>query len=344
MKTAPSFYIEGPVSLTELKLARLGKRIYIFGDEHSHSSTCVDPNKPTIRIDRFLDQLVKATDKIIDLFLELDFPDKSSPSARDVKYQVKRTNDEITYLASPDYITDIFHLFYNCFQHDKHECRHKNLRAHYTDVRYIGTSAYILSYALTVNNTYRQIQLQELHRKLLSGLMRPPQDLKPIIKAIISDGLKILEHLPFDKSDIYATAKIDKQLKNINDPLILGAIHNYYDNRIWNSLLAAEDSFKSYTENSTMEAIKVGVNHLFDYASMLFEVYVIGRMFRTFNGKSIDNIILYLGDIHSQRIVECLKTIPGMEFLQKKVSDTPGVDNQCLDISGFRLPFFTNKD
>lgn len=334
-------HLEGPVSLVELRLPRLNKRFYVFGDDHQHSMKCPDPKTPTIRIDKFLDQVVASSDKTIDLFLELDFPDKADPTARDVKYQVQRDDSRVTYLSTPDYITDIFHLFYECFQPDKSRCQHKNIRAHYTDVRYIGTSKYILQYAFSVNAVYHQIQLQRIvARQHTSKNRQPPQDLRPIIKSIVADGLKILELLPVKIEDVYSTAKIDKQLRNIDNPEILRLIYRYYDTRLWNSLIGAEDSYRSYTENSTIDDIKVGINHLFDYASMLFEVYVIGRMFRRFGSQTADNVILYLGYIHSTRIVDFLSTIPGIKVGETQRSENLGVNMQCLDLSRFRQPLF----
>lgn len=336
-----NLHLEGPVSLTEVMIDRLKTHLYVFGDEHIHNMKCLDPNTRTIRIDKFLDEIVKTTPKTIDLFLELDFPDKTKPSLRDVKYQVAKQGGDISYLATPDYITDIFHLFYGCFQHDKHDCQHKNLRAHYTDIRSIGTTSYILAYAFNVNDTYRQFQLQDLKRQLIPGaVQRPQQDTRPVIKSIIDDGLKILRYLPFELKDVYSTAKVDKQLRNITDLEVLRAIHAYYDDKIWTSLLDAEDSYKSYTENSTMEDIKIGINHLFDYASLLFEVYIVGRMFRGFNAQSPQNIILYLGDHHSLRIVDFLRTVFGARIIHQQISDQNGVNKQCLNLAGFKLPFF----
>lgn len=338
-------HIEGPVSLSDLRLPRLNKRFYVFGDHHVHNMKCVDSKSVTIRIDKFLEKVILGSgDKIIDLFLELDFPDKDGTSARDVKYQVQTVDSQITYLSTPDYITDIYHLFYDCLQADKRKCRYGNVRAHYTDIRYIGVIKNIMDYVFDVNEVYKQIQYHNM--QLMANVIRNPrnrghvQDLRPIIRAVIEDGFRVLDMLPKNYEDMYSTGKIDKQLKNINDPKILRAIHKYYDGRLWNSLVSAEESYVTYTENSSIEDIKIGLNHMFDYSTMLFDVYVIGRMFRNFGTETVDNIILYLGDDHSTRIVDFLSTIPGMQILGQQRSETIGVDMQCLDITRFQQPFF----
>lgn len=326
-------YIEGPVNLVELKILSLNKHFYIFGDEHTHNVHCINPNTNTIRIDNFLEEiLLDNQTQIIDLFLELDFPHID----RDIKYQIERKSDIVSYLSTPDYLTDIYHKFYNCFQLNKEKCIYKNLRAHYTDTRSIDISKVIMDYIKEVNSTYAQIQF-------LKSIFRYNQhaNREPIIH-IINDGLRILNTLPVNIDDAYKTSKINKQIENINDIKLVLLIRNFFDAKLWNLLVKADEEYASYTEQTDIELIKVGINYLFEYASLLMEIYIISRMLRSFKTYESKNIILYAGLHHAKHITEFLLTIPSSILIEQSYSYEQNINFQCLNISNFDIPFFSN--
>jgi len=321
--------IEGPISLTEFKSELLHKHIYLFGDEHTREGKC----KNSIRIDQFIEKIVLDNkDKTIDLFLELDFPN----SGRDTKYQIEKTDNNITYLPTPDYITDIFHKFYFCFQHDKKDCKYTNLRTHYTDIRYLGTNKYVVDYVNNVNNVYHTIQARKILR------LYNKNDSKQAIKGIIADGLKILAVLPVKIEDMYKVAKVQKQLDNIKDKNLVDLIYKHFDNKLTSSLFNAEVEYKSYTEDTDIDQIRIGINYLFDYVNSLLEIYIIGRMLRSFNNKEVNNIIVYAGDEHIKSIINFLSTIPEMKMVGPVESNNRNNGNfQCINTSLFNQSFFS---
>lgn len=338
MKINKETHIEGPITLVELKSDILNKHYYIFGDEHRHEMKCPIEGTPTTRIDNFIEQIIRENkNKVIDLFVELDFPDTQNPTLRDIKYQVTKEEEGIiSYLPTTDYLTDIYHKFYDCLQTNKDKCSYTNFRAHYTDVRFIPTNNSIIEYVFKVNDTYRQIQIAKLFFK------RPMSTsaLRPIIISIINDGIKILDMLPFKIEDAYNVVKIDKQIENIKDENLVSLIYKYFNKKLWGILVKANKEYNSYTEDSDIEEIKTGVNILFDYAVSLMDLYIISRSLRSFKNDEINNIIIYTGNSHSENIIDFLLTLPGMKIIEKSRSFESGVDYQCLDISNFKQPFF----
>lgn len=323
-------YVTGPISLTEIILP--DKHLHIFGDVHTKAPHCL-LNDNTISIDDFIeDIIINNSDKIIDFFLEIDFPN----DLRNEKYNIlpaKLRNvpigtikDDHWYLPSPDYLTDLYHKFYNCFQSDKRYCEYPNLRAHYTDIRSFGSLRVIMDYIQ---------QVKKFHTEYLKYNYRI--DLRKHMKTIVDDGRKIIASLPFSINDVYKSPKIEKQLDHISNDDIFNAIHNYFDSIIWNHLLTAEQAFRSYDELSTFEDIILGINALHSYATRLVDVYILGRMFRHFDSYTSKNIIIYVGDDHAKFITDFLLTLDDVRVGQHERSETADKDYQCLTMT---VPLF----
>lgn len=322
-------YVTGPISLTEIRLP--DKHLYIFGDVHTKAPHCLIDTK--ISIDDFIENvIINNSDKVIDFFLEIDFPN----DLRDENYNIfpaKLKNipigtikDDRWYLPSPDYLTDLYHKFYNCFQSDKRFCEYANLRAHYTDIRSFGYLKIIMDYIQ---------QVRKFHISYLKYSYRI--DLQQNMRTIVNDGRKIIASLPFTINDVYKSPKIEKQLDHIINDDRFNRIHAYFDHIIWNHLLVAENAFRSYNELSTFEEITHGINALHSYATRLVDVYIIGRIFRHFDNYTAKNIIIYVGDDHAQFLTDCLLTFDDARVGQKGRSETADEDYQCLKIT---VPFF----
>ena len=150
--------IEGPISVSEYILPGLApKHIYLFGDEHTRAKFCTDQNINTITLEKFLDSTFEDNpDKIIDVYLESEFISERILRLRNL-------------LPDYHYLDEVLKYFSPCLKIDKSECKYKNVRFHYADIRntteLLKDLTYMLVYIMKLNEN---MDNQELADKYLS--------------------------------------------------------------------------------------------------------------------------------------------------------------------------------
>lgn len=345
----------GPVSLSEHYNGKLNKHIYIFGDEHIIEAKC-NTKKNEIDISTFLADLVSTNEKSkypIDIYLESQY-----------KLKGKEYQSNII----PHWINRIENRFFNCLQSDKSKCEYKNTRFHYSDLRptyfYNFISYYDLIYNIYIfslrkdqiripknlniiknhyNLTPEELEKSNLNTPLNSfGVFKYRYDLVP---------WKNLEDLMKNNNDkIASILKISKQFDNVKNKEVI----EYYENTLKKKLYKCIDSIRdNLSFIKSFIYLKIGdiQNNLTIYKNFLYNVefltsifdsYLLGRMFRTFqNSPDPQKIILYVGEAHAEKYREILRKL-NFTFKESK-SKRYGYDFQCINLSSFHLPFFDKK-
>ena len=330
MEIIPHDFIIGPVSLTEF-LATDGssKHIYCFGDYHHHdSSSCPsDDMQNPIYINDFLrNTILINSDKIIDLFLEIAFINRESP--------IKGEN-----IHGDNFITGIENEFKGCFEIDKSNCTFPNLRAHYSDIR---ISAYFNP--LTDLSTY----LTMYEGIIDSGELSKAE----ILSQLLLEIRKIRNTLtfPLDINFILGIPKIKRQLDNIPNLDIKHKLLNFIQSKLpIINIEDLDDIFNGVTSDLRLNIvyfksmkfkIKVVNLHLklIEFEAKLMDLYLLARIFRQFSdGTECNNIIIYTGRVHTKLYNEFFALL-GFKLVNSSFSDY-----QCLNISSFKQPFFSEE-
>lgn len=321
-------FISGPVNLSEHYSSEYNKHIYIFGDTHVKQASCplvTSNTENTMSLKSFLEKTASETKKPLDIFLEVSYKSKK------LLDKINVTNDY------QGYIDNIYRLFAPCLEIDKKKCSYKNVRFHYSDIR---------SYVLLEQITFLSIilsdhTLNDRDLKLIKSYTTLEKTLKnPNIINEVADVLKInkqIKNIPYEKvrrqMEIYK-----KQIK----PL-------YYDEEIFAVLKRGNSNeIKIY-----LPKIREYGNYLLLNVAKIMDLYLLGRMFRTFEKPSKSakntisdppqNIIIYVGNAHAANYRSFLQDLK-FDLVNVTTSDKFKYGStevyQCIDIRGFKYPFF----
>ena len=310
-------YIVGPITLSEHYNPILGKIVYVFGDKHVIEVKC-PPKATTLnstRIDLFLEKLLlENPDKIVDLFLEIEY------------HETKSTDN---------FIQIIQDNFLPCFYANKN-CPFPNLRAHWTDFRHTEYVYGVKSGELTIGN------LCEASTGLLHAYSRNNSREKEHFRQELFRLMEILPKNAWDPAKVVENPVIRKQINSIKDPNIQGYLLTSFLER---STIAADRLWSLQKSNSkdypaiVFESVELCV--------AIMDLYLMARLFRNFKtvegkySKSPENIVIYAGDYHANYYRSALEQL-GFKTRRSIASKTDGNDFQCLNVKEF-YPWF-NRD
>lgn len=339
-------HILGPVSITEHISKDSKKHIYVFGDIHDFREGCKYKN--SLQIDKYLQKLLDYHhDKVIDIFLEVPYLSKDSKA---VEYEYR---EEGGYLFAR-----LIQTFSNCLQVLKHNCKYKNSRFHYTDLRWMNIESFTnLQYLITKIESIAK-DIEDFWDSNLSG-----KEAKLTLDKISKKLEKFMNvSVNFNIYDILRNTKIKKQIEAIQNPKIKDKLNQKLEWIIDNEELVNKGLETLYKLQylTTVKGKKVflkeedSFNDLYDkldsihslllnYQVEFMDIFLLSRVFRSF--KRIKNkysedpkyIIIYAGDDHANSYRTFLSDI-GFKTVNKSFDE-----NQCLDISSFKRPFFSKR-
>lgn len=306
------FNLVGPISVSQHFSSKYNKTIYIFGDRHVIIENCFNNNLKTIYIDEFIENTINENkDKIIDVFLESPIPNKQG----------------IREKFAESYIEVIRRRFTNCF--DKGRCKLKNGRFHYADPRHDGYAGSLTKFGWDISD-FLDDQLSDREIKLLkrNASKYERENIKDIMLKTINP-------------------KTEKQLRNIHYEEVKNIILEYREKE-------KEDIIKNmdmYIFENVSNKIEKGIkdpkiykipSRITDIMRVEMDIYLMSRIFRRFgNEPESKNIIIYAGDTHCMSYRRLLDKLGFIQkgYIGRTAAGSKGV--QCLDISLFKLPFFS---
>lgn len=311
--------LQGPISLVELYSNIYNKHIYVFGDQHTKEGKCKN-NFITI-----VDFLKQYNNKM-DFYIEYPF-------IKDEKLAKSIYESE----DSDSYINDIMNEYKECFSKDKKTCK---TRLHYIDMRqavYIdpitnrNTQDTSLYYLYMLGHGYDSEY--DSYDKFLGYMTN--------LKKVIKDKGGLLSFIKY----ILSVTKIQKQIDSIKKEyskkdytkirisIYKHIIVPFIDTLIKLLKLESRGINGELTDDFHIE-IKDNL------VSMSIDAYTISRIFRKFDNEN-KNIVIYTGDIHSQRYISILKDMNFDVLFESKSDNESLSDFQCLDISKLKQPLFT---
>ena len=304
--------IAGPVSLYEIIIpagVANPKHIYAFGDIHTKETTC---SKTTKDITTFITETINAnTDKVIDLYVEVACKEP--------------------WKTDKSYLEDMGRVFSDCYLQLSPGCPFKNARFHYVDIRQ-GESESFKQLSMLYTELKQLIHDKRSGKVLLATLHRYEKSNQQVStflqpnKDLLSERLLKKEQLKSNMTD-----KIISYFRKCIDP----SIHKMHELKSKLESSANLNDWNDFTMN------------LLNILSCYVDIYTLLRIFRSFRtvaGKistDPENIILYMGNTHINRIVDFLEKVAGGEIVFENTSDEED-DFQCLDITGIKLPLFSD--
>ena len=375
-KPMPQF-IGGPRNLTVHWSDEYQKMIYIFGEYHSDIIDCDDqakdsPGAKKMSIEYFLGELIRTTDKYLDVFIEL--PALSNKETR--KY-----HEKFLPLGKGFRLAKLFDQFKECIEYPTRGGENCRLaRVHYFDVRNKEDSEGFT--ASTDSIGYFTIILQYLFNEAEHFKYTDKQFVKAF-RSLIKKNKKIMTVLDFmcisddDKFEKFwitpltENEYINKELNRLerDNPLLKNLIITYIKDNI---IKQANDSKKKWINNTNivLKRVKASETEFCDTVTMILDdiaciyanvidAYLLARVFKKFNMEEMrakaylgitdqpdraSNIIIYAGDAHSERYRKFLKHV--LHF--KKIATTgvrdgvngDGTKIYCIDMKSIQQPLF----
>jgi hypothetical protein len=345
--------LQGPVSVIELKGP--SKHIYLFGDRHVYMGECEKEGKfkgmSQSDISSWMYQNIKNSDKFIDLFIEKPY----------------HKTDKLENISSDIYIDKLHNKFKECASIHKDICPIPNMRYHYSDIRRLTTNKDLnmLMMILTdfFNVNYGTINYYFTLRKDDKAYRDAIEYVYTLLYYVYNflKNFKTYKNLLAYLSKNY---KVDKQISNIKDAFIkeklLLTIESFsYDDSIirWNDRL---DLCRLFLEDMR---VKIDTNAreiplyykeltdllflLFNILNHFFELYILGRIFRSYDDKKelyskpAQNIIVFTGYLHTINIKNMLINM-GFKIIFKTGAHSQSMEpkSQCMDISKMKQPLF----
>lgn len=358
-------YVYNLYSLTHLHSDKYKMDIYLFGDYHNITGNKCKGKENKLNVDQFIINQIEHPNnqnKIIDIFIEID------PQTKDTS--IDKYN-KITYM------TKLAQKLGKCIEYNKKECKYKNIRAHYTDIRTPFTIYSMIQdiyYFLKWININNNEQLNMCKQKIFNffNFLKNKNNIIFLydINSNIDSNIKLWKLLKY--------TKIQKQLDNIQDENIKENIINFFNNKYVNNknfekyynfsnyknmLNSIEEFYKLLEEKNTLdnnyfntkyETYRKIFNSIYASFIVLFsfyiDIYLISRLFRYYNVKETqtsnikyqkrsENIIIYTGDAHIETYVNFFEQLGTFTKTIEKVKNT---NDLCLDIRNIEQPLFNN--
>jgi hypothetical protein len=160
-----------------------------------------------------------------------------------------------------------------------------------------------------------------------------------------------------DVGKILTQIKFFKQVDNIVDKGERNFVLKYYDRRFDNKKLKNKKQIKMFIDMifnpyipstddtfSGMEYkdIKIACESLTIRNMEFMDCYTISRILRSYkDSKRAEKIIVYAGNEHITNYLDFFSKMEGENIINISTSDTKDIDFQCINISRFKIPFFS---
>lgn len=339
-------HIFGTAQIKIYKSDLYNKRIILLSDIHELADITRCPNSKSI-VNVIDDTLMQSSKPFIDLYMEIDY--KKIGDIRDG--------------YGEGYFDVIEKAYESCFSYFK-RCPHKNLRAHYVDVRsenVIFIKLLSLFYIASQSETY----IKRYRDGLVDYLKYYRRNMEKI-KRILQNKSTIIEYIDSFKDKV----KITKQLRKIKDHNIKIALETYYnqwlngitnrDSKINYNIMIYEymDKYVNLIESNykTNPKLLTDVSQkIYDiyYAfaisqSVLMDIYTLGRIFSEFDpvkSKRLKhpttqhNIIIIAGGYHIYQYEDFLNHLH-FDNVYEAIADP--IELQCINVSTLKYPLFSD--
>jgi len=315
------FYIGGPNSLTVHYDPIENKNIYIFGEKYQSDMDCnqvgLQQHDAMMSIEDFLVTLLKTTDAFLDIFLDVSL-------------------DNDTYPHQDLRINQIFEKLKKCIRKDSRNDYDCLLgRVHWTEI-----------------NPYKKLTQQEyidLFNEIIDAHKKDPDsgifkffDIKLRTNVHNMKKYKYSEEQTHSLSRVTPFMSTELKLK----------INNYGENfpKYINILLNHSTSQQDEIDSAT----NFVANALLQIGSITSDFYTLSRMYKpyrindttkpAFEGaiigdqpKKAHNIIVYAGEVHSNRFRRFLKS---QEIIMYERTGILDENKTCINTKDIRMPFF----
>ena len=357
----PTKYIRGPVSLVQLENKYLGKTVYVFGDVHTPESSCDLPGK--IDIDEFIEQTIKQNpDKTLDVFLEFDYVGGEGEWKRSRVTRLKKDQGFM--------FNNTAEKFVNCIVKKMDECKKEfgSTRFQMIDARFfpgIATGAPMLpiinkaAFSKPVQDANSVVKTPNSFIEVRSKWtdIRFEDQTKTAFDALNELNFDDIWNcckggLEFSKAaESYSNEETKRRVKEFET-----YARNYFEARFKKHKTAVVEFITEYeTNQAAPEAVKKYPDRTIPAAiyvipALVMDIYTVGRMLKS----EFKHIIVYVGDAHARPVIEVLtmrwKAVGEPDFVEHaspikfeeiKTAKSNEKD-KCIDLDGFRLPFFSS--
>jgi hypothetical protein len=342
-------HIYNLISITNMYSKKYNMNIYLFGDIHISEYECKNL-KNSDNISNFLDNQIKTATVPLDIFIEGKIYSKAK------KEFININNSEL-------YLNKFQKDYIDCLTHDKEKCL-PYIRVHSIDYRKLDYSIFgILNYFLSISYI---LDDKDFYEKYNDNIDIHLNYINELLDNKTSNALSSKENLIKFFDDIINKTKIKNQLDNISDIDIYNKIIEYsYKNWLIkeinnnynyiNEIKSFIEKYKKYKEsngtwlfsdnkNKLFIQLKKIVSGLINITSYVMDLYLISRLFRSYNYKKYKysgrakNIIIYTGNWHIEKYIDILNYIGSFDI---KYNKTHMRDNKyCIDIKDLKQPLF----
>lgn len=343
----------GPIELTILDRKSDGARIVLLGDRHLVETKCPRNSQCKTNVVNYLEEVFRHYLSIsiidhLDFFLEMPFSDVprgflANPNTEDLK-SIRTEIAEGEF--SESYLDSLRIYFIDCFQKLKQQCPFYKkhiidnspiIRFHYADTRD------------GVIHTETKEDSKVVIRELQKFGRLEARDLK---QSDLLWAFKFFEKMNRSRENIpflFHFAKIDKQLRKINNPAITELITKFF--------IETETEDKTQDEIST---VKWAIANLYKnleqgtpidermfnflrtamtggFLACLFDIYVATRIIR----HQMKHVIVFAGANHTRRLTKLFLHF-GYEITTYRESKNKD-SFQCIDMTGVPQPWFSTQ-
>uniref|UniRef100_A0A6C0H3M6 Uncharacterized protein n=1 Tax=viral metagenome TaxID=1070528 RepID=A0A6C0H3M6_9ZZZZ len=359
-------FIGGPKNLTVHWSDKYEKMIYIFGEYHSAIIDCDEgdmdiPDAKKMSIEYFLGELIRTTDKYLDIFIEIPMLSNK---------ETKKYHNNFLPLEKDSRLSKLFEKFKECVEYNTRDGdRCKLARVHYFDIRkkedmegfsegtdiisyFLIEIQYLFNNALHFEKSYKELEIDitvriESDKQIMSVL----------------NGLRQLNTTKFNKfwtSPLRDNIYIKKELNKL-DPEMKQLIVDYVDKEIIRRATRIRSEWEKDTtlifstskdEFEFCRAVKRILHSVHHVYSGVIDAYLLARMFKKFKLKekadqpdTARNIIIYGGLSHAEIVRRFLKYVLNFDDIassgEREIRiETGGKETTCVDMKSIKYPLF----
>ncbi len=330
----------GPIELDILDHPTTGVRIVLLGDVHVNQKRCPSKERCGVPIFLYLQQLFQqyTGSEFLDFFLEIPFTDDFETRG-DMWFPTTRKKLKAQIITGEVYETFIHSLmvfFYECFQKSKKQCEFYNnpyIRFHYSDVRGGVIHSESEDESIEVINQLRAIKTEvpkEKHVKFLLSVIKRFQDGDIDYFFKLSKIDKQFKRLKMDDKDSFVRNLRILMIVHMQDKEIFADILREKAEQILAEMKQSRDPLDG---KRFIELYYLVIGSLL---SPLFDIYTLARIFRF----RMKQVIIYAGQIHTDRIKQFLLNEMGFKQTVSRRSDDKGSNFQCIDMKNVPQPWF----